>query len=142
MGQLLQRLKDAARSGVYRASRIDPLADALRGSGLDFARVEVKGISGKQALMKVLGASLSLPGWFGENWDALEDCLTDLSWRGGEGHVIAFEACGTLPREDLVVLIQVLEAAADFWRSRGKPFFAVFVDPACELALPDLFNEA
>ena len=142
MGKLIHRLQDAARSGVYRTNRIDPLADAVRGSGLDFARVGMQGVSGKPALMKALRARLRLPAWFGENWDALEDCLTDLSWREAEGHVIAFEACETLPREDLDVLIQVLDAAADFWRGRGKPFFAVFVDPARELALPDLFDEA
>ena len=142
MGKLLQRLQDAARSGVYRTSSIDALADVLGGAGVDFARVGLQRVGDKPALMQALAGALRFPAWFGGNWDALEDCLTDLSWRSAAGHVIAFEVFESVPNGDLGMLTQVLEAAAEFWRGRGKPFFAVFVDPARGLALPDLFNEA
>lgn len=142
MGKLLQRLQDAAKSGVYRTSRIDALADALRGSRLDFARIALDGVSGKPALMARFAGALGFPAWFGENWDALEDCLADLSWREAEGHVLAIEGADALPPEESGVLLEVLASAAEFRGGRGKPFFAVFVDPARGLPLPDLFNEA
>lgn len=142
MGKLLQRLQDAGKSGVYRTSRIDPLTDALRPSGLDFQRIGIRGVAEKSALMEALGSALRLPAWFGGNWDALEDCLTDLSWRAGAGHVIAFEGLDALPQEEQDVLFDVLASAAEFWREQGKPFFAVFVDPGRRLALPDLFTGA
>lgn len=34
----------------------------------------------KRELMGVLRKQLKLPGYFGGNWDALHDCLRDLSW--------------------------------------------------------------
>ena len=34
--------------------------------------------------------------------------------------------------------IDVLGSAAEFWASRGTPFFAVFIDPAGKLPLPEL----
>ena len=139
MGKLLQRLEDAAKSGVYRTSRIDPLADSLRGNGLDFERIALHGIRDKSALMDALSRSLRLPAWFGANWDALEDCLSDLSWRAAAGHVFVFEGLDSLPQDDAGVLFGVLESAAQFWRGQDKPFFAVFVDPGRKLALPDLF---
>ena len=89
-----------------------------------------------------IGAALGFPGWFGENWDALEDCLTDFSWRPAQGHVLLFENFQTLAKDDLGVLIDVLASAAQFWATQGTPFFAVFVDPARDLALADLFREA
>ena len=39
MGELLQRLQDPTRSGVYRAPNRDAIADALRGSKLLLASI-------------------------------------------------------------------------------------------------------
>jgi hypothetical protein len=138
VGKLIQQLQDPAGSGVYRTGGIDALAAAVHGSGLDFARISLQGVTEKASLLRTLARSLRFPDWFGGNWDALEDCLTDLSWRDAQGHVLAFEAFESLPADDLGVLSDVLMAAAEFWRARGKPFFAVFVDPRRRLGLADL----
>jgi hypothetical protein len=136
MGKLLARLQDASRSGVYRAARADEIVDAVRGSALSFVRIPY---AEKEALLKNLAAALEFPQWFGGNWDALEDCLSDLSWRKAAGHVLLFEQAK--PGDDLGVLIDVLQSSAEFWAGRGKPFFAVFIDPARALSLPPLYRE-
>lgn len=142
MAKLIRRLQDAAKSGVYRTSRIDPIADAVLGSKLGFARVPLKDVREKTGLLRTIASKLAFPDWFGDNWDALEDCLSDLSWREGEGHVLVFEGFQGLPADDVGVLREVLAAAAEFWRERGKPFFAIFIDPGRTLLLADLFDEA
>jgi len=38
------------------------------------------------------------------------------------------------------VLLDVLAGAADYWAGRGRPFFAVFIDPGHALALPALYR--
>jgi hypothetical protein len=139
MGQLLQRLQDATRSGVYRTARDDEIADALAGGELALSRIAV---GPKAQLLQSIAKALDFPDWFGENWDALEDCLTDLSWRKARGHVLIFEGISTLPADERGTLIDVLASAAQFWAQQGKPFFAVFIDPARELSLPDLFRPA
>ena len=136
MGNLVERLRDASRSGVYRASRAEPIMEATRGSALSLVKITVRE---KEALMKDIAAALDFPDWFGGNWDALEDCLFDLSWRNAAGHVLVFEEAKA--GDDLGVLIDVLRAAAEYWAGRGEPFFALFIDPARSLALPDLFVE-
>ena len=139
MGKLLERLKDPARSGVYRVSRADETVEAVRGSELSFAIIP---ISENTELMQTIAKALGFPHWFGGNWDALEDCLTDLSWREAAGHVLLLEGSQGLPEDDAGILIDVLTAAAEFWAGQGKPFFAVFVDPKRVLELADLFREA
>lgn len=37
-------------------------------------------ISSKEALFATLGGQLKLPEYFGQNWDAFEECIRDLSW--------------------------------------------------------------
>jgi RNAse (barnase) inhibitor barstar len=133
MGELAWFLQDASRSGVYRAPRADAIVQAASGSGIRVARIPY---GGKPVLLKAIAAELEFPEWFGENWDALEDCLSDLSWRKATGHVLLFE--GAKAGDDFGVLVDVLTSAAEYWAARGKPFIAVFIDPAGVLPLPDL----
>lgn len=137
MGKLLERLRDPSRSGVYRASRTDVIADAVRGSALDVAEINLA----KEHLFKAFASALEFPAWFGQNWDALEDCLGDLSWRAAEGRVLTLLHHDRLPKDDLGVLLDVLASSAEYWAARGKPFFAVFIDPRRSLGLPDLYRE-
>jgi hypothetical protein len=139
MSKLLQRLSDPSRSGVYRTSRAEPVIDALRGSRLDLAKISLRSVRDRDTLLKTLALALGFPDWFGGNWDALEDCLADLSWRGTEGHVIVFE--DSRLSDDLGILLDILASSAESWAARGKPFFAVFVDPQQMLALAELFRE-
>lgn len=136
MGKLIERLMDASRSGVYRASRADEIIDATRGGKLFVARVQ---FGDKEGLLKNMAAALEFPAWFGGNWDALEDCLSDLSWRDASGHVLVFE--NPQAGDEFGVLVDVLRSSAEWWAARGRPFFAVFIDPARGLPLPDLFTE-
>jgi len=136
-GKLIQRLQDPSRSGVYRVSRVDEVADALKGSNLSLVRVP---FADKVQLLKNMASALGFPDWFGHNWDALEDCLTDLSWRDAPGTVLLIES--PRPGDELGVLVDILRSSAESWAGRGKPFFALFVDPQRSLPLPELFRQS
>ena len=137
MSKLLERLQDASRSGVYRTRRTDELRDATRDAELDVVTIR---LPADASALPAIAAALAFPAWFGGNWDALEDCLSDLSWRPGQGHVLVFE--GMARGEEHGILVDVLRSCAEFWAGEERPFFAVFVDPQRELALPDLFRES
>ena len=141
MGKLLGRMQDASRSGVYRASA-DPVVLEVAGeAGLEAVTVSLAAARDKEGLMKTLAEALRFPRWFGANWDALEDCLSDLSWRDAPGWVLVLRDFDALPRDDFGVLVEVLASSAQFWAGRGRPFFAIFIDPRRSLALPDLYKE-
>jgi hypothetical protein len=135
VSKLLQRLRDPSRSGVFRASSAPPIEEATRGSGLDVVTIDAG-----TSVFDAMAAALDFPDWFGVNWDALEDCLSDLSWRKAEGHVLILRSYPA--GDELGVLTDVLRAAAEYWAGRGKPFFAVFLDPQKRLALPELYRDA
>ena len=139
MGKLLQRLSDATRSGVYRVRDADAVLEAVQGSAIRVARIGLSGASEKAGLMERIARALDFPQWFGGNWDALEDCLTDLSWLKAEGHVLVFEDAGRIPADERGVLVDILASSAAFWAERKRPFFAVFVGGAPRL--PELYRE-
>lgn len=114
--------------GVFRAERADQVPSGYRVARIRYAE--------KPVLMQNIAAALEFPRWFGANWDALEDCLSDLSWLPAKGHVLVIE--DAQPGDDLGILIDILRSSAQWWSERGRPFAAVFVDPARQLQLPAL----
>jgi hypothetical protein len=133
MSKLLERLRDPVRSGVYRVARSDAIDEVMR----DAAQIDLK----DGDALRAIAQALHFPDWFGGNWDALEDCLGDLSWRPGDGHVLVFRNWQALTSDNLGVLIDVLRSSAEYWSGRGKPFFAVLIDPQAKLTLPPLHRE-
>ena len=121
--------RDPARAGVYRLpGEAVSVTRAAKANGFAFWRVDLTEVRDKSGLLTALSRSLGFPDWFGGNWDALQDCLGDLSWEPAPGYVVALEHCQELAkraRADFEALLEVLAAAADYWREQGIPFWAL-----------------
>jgi hypothetical protein len=138
MSKLLQRLSDASKSGVYRAPQAEAILEATQGSPLRVSRIGLAGAAGKAALLARVAGAMEFPNWFGGNWDALEDCLSDLSWMEAGGHVLLIEGAAGLPADERGIFVDILASAAAAWAERKHPFFAVFVDGPPNL--PELYK--
>lgn len=91
--------------GVYRwLSRAHPgsVRRQLSVAGWAVHVLDGRGITGAPALFDRCARVLGFPAWFGHNWDALADCLADLGWLRGSGHVLLWERYGVLARADPV----------------------------------------
>ncbi|WP_335975951.1 MULTISPECIES: barstar family protein [Streptomycetaceae] len=83
--------------------------------------LDLAGVGDRQEFMDRVSADLRLPDWFGRNWDALADCLTDLSWwpvepGGRRLHVRNWhDFADRLPR-DWRIVKDILHDAELFWR--------------------------
>ena len=130
-------MRPGTHSGVYRTDRPEAVLEAARARRLEVAPIVA---SEKSELLSEIARALGFPGWFGGNWDALGDCLCDLSWREAEGYVLLFE--NVRPGGDFGVLADILASAAEYWADRGRTFLAVFVDPQRRLALPEFSGDA
>lgn len=120
----------AAASGVYRLPPDSaPLRAAAQDADLRWAMVDLRRARGKRALLNAFARVLEFPDAFGANWDALADCLQDLSWLEEQGVVVvvggAADFAATAAGE-YAVLREILVAAADYWRRRGRVFIALF----------------
>ena len=79
---------------------------------------------------------LHFPDYFGRNWDAVNDCLTDLSWLPAEGYVLIFDGFGALARnapDQWQIGLKVFAEACRFWQPLRTPMFVLLVGPG-ELA--------
>ncbi|MFG3587246.1 barstar family protein [Streptomyces sp. NPDC047990] len=97
------------------------LADVLAAAGWAQVRLDLTGVTDKPAFMDRCARALGLPDWFGRNWDALADCLGDLSWappaRGRLLVVTGWRDFARAAPRDWEVAQEVFAEAAD--RGRG-----------------------
>ncbi|OOG47049.1 barstar family protein [Rhodanobacter sp. C01] len=123
------------QSGVYFVGDgdLDRLARTALRDELHVSRTDLAGCRDKDALLRRLAVSLQLPATFGQNWDALADCLRDPHRVPAWGHVLLFDHVDELRRAaeaDYDTLLGILDDAATFGSEHETPWFAF-------LALPD-----
>jgi RNAse (barnase) inhibitor barstar len=74
------------------------------------------GIKSKPDLLDALSTALCFPDYFGRNWDALEECICDLSWLP-DGNIVLTHRDLPLPedRTSLATYLSLLEDAIKMW---------------------------
>jgi hypothetical protein len=142
--ELAARLREHRKSGVFRAVVAPPsLETAAQDAGLAFCVVDASAVRTKSQFLGLLGRTLAFPSWFGRNWDALEDCLTDASWMPQSGFVLQVEGYQAYAQADpdgFAILLDIFKTSAEYWRGEGRPFWVLFVGAAAaDLELPVLF---
>jgi RNAse (barnase) inhibitor barstar len=87
-------------------------------------------------LFSEFARALTFPDYFGHNWDALEECLTDLEWLPAKGYILLItDTQAVLPEaeEEYNTLLEVLDDAGEAWSKgqtidgRRAAFHAVFI---------------
>jgi len=128
--QFLSLLSRSERAGLYHMPFAADLALEEAAECLEYPlhRVNLAQVTDKDAFLEVVGQALSFPEWYGRNWDALADCLTDLSWMAADGYVIVLEhsdAFAQAAPADFAMALSIFQAAADTWREDGVPFWTL-----------------
>ncbi len=104
------------------------LLDQFDAAGWSTALIDLSGVIDKAGVLAAFAQQLRFPGWFGHNWDALDDALRDLSWLPSRqrGYVIAVLG-GSSPSmgtaADRAMLRDVLEHATSDRVSSDAPLW-------------------
>lgn len=112
-------------AGIYRwhgAFEVDDVRHAVELAEHRFGHVDGLVAQTKAEFLAAVGTALGFPAYYGQNFDALEDCLGDVG-RGQAGAVLLWDGWGTLARSDqkaFSIAMSVLGARVD--ADRGGPF--------------------
>ena len=137
-----KQLLKTQQNGAYQlAGKPEDVEHAAKEAGLTVFRIEVGRADNKEDFLAQVAKTLNFPHWFGSNWDALNDCLTDLEWLPRKtGYVLVFENTehfATRKKNEFENAKDILNAAADYWKEQGRPFWAFFSGPkAWDSGLP------
>lgn len=132
--ELVALLADASQNGAYFVDARDreSLAEAANALGFTVAAIDCRGVRDRDDALDRIAHALRFPPWFGGNWDALLDCLRDLSWLPDDGTLLLFDHAADWRDADpaaFAVLLDVLDAAARDWSAEGTPFWALLPLP-------------
>jgi RNAse (barnase) inhibitor barstar len=128
--ELRALLADASQNGTYFIDVRDRegLDGIARESGFAVAAVDLAGCRDKDEVLDPFAAAPCFPDWFGRNWDALADCLGDLSWWPAEGYLLLLDHAGAWRGAEagqFATALEILDDAARTWSVQGVPFWTL-----------------
>jgi hypothetical protein len=81
----------------------------------------------KSDLFQCLYYGLWFPGYFGFNWDALDECLRDLSWIRERKVIICHDAMPILSNNDMSIYISILDGAILDHAKNGEKIISIIL---------------
>jgi hypothetical protein len=117
--------------GVYRLrSGVAPeeLAARAAGHGWRLFHLDGRQIVDKATFLRTAAAALCFPAYFGHNWDAFEESLTDLAWAPAQGYMILYDDVAPFAsqaNEDWRMALAILREATATWQARGIPLIVL-----------------
>ena len=107
---------------------LNKLTELLETYDNDFEvyNVRLKGSKSKNDVLISFAKTLYFPNNFGMNWDALKDCLIDLSWISASGYVIIITGLEEFKEnnfDEYRTLIEILEYCVFEWVNRNKEYY-------------------
>ena len=128
-------LSKSDQSGVYYlpASRRGAIEKAARQLHFRHWHLEIAPGEKAGAVLEQIGKVLHFPEWYGTNFDALHDCLTDPESLPGTGHILTINGSDNLRASDpegYATLLEVFTTAADDLRQTGISLWILLDNPA------------
>lgn len=84
----------------------------------------------EQTFLSQIAVAMQFPEYFGNNWDALDECLRDLSWVPASGYVLVVHNARHLWKHSPEIAGKFVESwlfAAEQWATERIPFHLIFL---------------
>ncbi|NIK60491.1 barstar family protein [Kribbella shirazensis] len=136
MSKLRELLAEGLRPGVYRWPSTPAVDDVRRdaaAAGFGFVLLDTGEIHDKTGFLDLCATAFDLPRWFGRNWDALADSLSDRST--GSPEVVLWTGLRNLLEHDHDTVDVALQIFAEDTTNSGQ--LRVLID---EPESPDLLS--
>ena len=94
-----------------------------------------KNMTSTTALFNEFAAALQFPCYFGNNWNAFDECIADLEWLAGEAYIIAIVDAPSVLRDqsaELDVFARIVRSVTKEWRDRDGFVFQVVLHCTAE----------
>jgi hypothetical protein len=142
MDKLLAILNGERSPGLYRLTtdvNIDELSSVCQEYGFQFFYINGKQVTSKAEFLQASAKTMNFPDYFGDNWDAFTDCMTDLSWLSADGYILLYTQPENLAYNDpseWSIALDIFQEAVEYWRETDTPLYVLLKTKS--LALDEL----
>jgi RNAse (barnase) inhibitor barstar len=129
--EALEGLLEQAQGGVYFVPATVAAKDvqaAAKRAGHAYFHIDGKNIARKEQLLNHVATALHFPKEFGHNWDALEECLTDMEWADADGYVLHYDHIDGLIAahpDQFETFVEICRDAVASWKEDDKPMLVL-----------------
>lgn len=92
-------------------------------------------ISDKQSFLASISHAMDFPDYFHSNWDAFEECITDMEWQTiANGFVLLYENFENFvdcAPSQWRILLDILESSVQFWNQQKVPVYIFLKRKSC-----------
>ena len=117
--------------GLYRftsRAKADNILADITDHGWQGFHIVGRNIANKEAFLIAAAGAICLPPYFGHNWDAFEECITDMAWLPAPGYVLLYDQMvrfASAQPDEWATARAILEDAVAYWRERSVPFYVL-----------------
>jgi len=130
---MVKKLNELSKgtTGVYLLEGNAPLnavRDFAQNNEMEFFHLDGKTARTKKEFLQLAARDLKFPEYFGNNWDAFEDCLTDPDWHNRPGLLIFwdnFDAISDHSPDAFRTALQIFQDSAKFWADMKRGFLVL-----------------
>ena len=108
----LQEFREASWRCLHFVDADDESGAVWDADAPDLTVFEIDGgsVHDKEQLLAAIARELEFPTYFGMNWDALDECLADMSWRPSGGYVLVLRGAEQLWRRNSRLVGSLVES--------------------------------
>jgi RNAse (barnase) inhibitor barstar len=145
--EAVDTLLEDSRGGVYYvpgnvAAR--EVQSAAKRARMAYFHIDGKNITRKEQLLNAVATALHFPADFGHNWDALEECLTDMEWADADGYVIFYDHIDGLLAahpDQFETLVEICRDAVASWKEDDKAMLVLMSGAKAPKGVSKLKND-
>ena len=87
-------------------------------------------IHDKKSFLSKAAEVMQFPNYFGHNWDAFDECITDLEWFPAKRYVLIHNNPNLFAEAnplDWQIAYDTLQSAVEYWQSTNTPMDILFI---------------
>jgi len=130
MSQYITQVLARNSSPESNSEIISTMVKGFVDQGIQVFYLDGSDINHKKAFLSKAAEVMQFPSYFGHNWDAFDDCITDLAWLPAKRCVLIYNKPNIFAEAnpiDWQIAYDTLQSAVEYWRSTDTPMDVLFV---------------